>query len=427
MKKSWLLLSPDPAEGAALAEVKTLIKTSAEKLDEHGKKFPEIASQLKTVTDDLKKANDEVQKLTGEMNALKKSRVEPQLRQPRRRGMVTDAAASALAAHFIIHCERSGKMDILGAGRTETENLAQQARSILGIQSKTALTASDIPLPTSYSGELRDLVAEYGVVRNQMFPYPLGQGTSRPPRAGTGLTFASIAMSGSFGELSPTVTFASLESHKLGGLVRVPREIDDQSIVAIGQYLARKGATEFARSEDHWGFLADGTSTYESITGVCKTAADNSKLVTLGAGKTSPADATLANLRALRPFVNVTARKGGKYFFNHTWETRLRDFNTAANPNIFMYRPDGTATLDGFEIVWVEVLQEYTEGVAAAAYLAAFGDLQWWWFGERGSPRIDFSEHVFFANDQLATRFMEEIDFDYQSLNAVAVLKTPAA
>ena len=292
---------------------------------------------------------------------------------------------------------------------------------------KTALTVSDIPLPVSYSGELRDLVAEYGVVRNQMFPFPLGQGTSRPPRAGTGLTFGSIAMSASFTELSPTVTFASLEPHKLGGLVRVPREIDDQSIVAMGQYLARKGATEFARMEDQWGFLADGSGTYESITGVCKTAADNSKLVTLGAGKTAPSDATLANLRALRPFVNVTARKSGKYYLNHTWETRLRDFNTAANPNIFMYRPDGTATLDGFEIVWVEVFAEYSESAAVSTYLAAFGDLQWWWFGERGAPMIDFSEHVFFANDQLATRFIEQIDFDYQSLNAVAVLKTPAA
>jgi hypothetical protein len=44
----------------------------------------------------------------------------------------------------------------------------------------------------------------------------------------------------------------SLESHKIGGIVRMPREIDEQSIVAMGQFPARYGAVEFARAEDTW-------------------------------------------------------------------------------------------------------------------------------------------------------------------------------
>jgi len=64
--------------------------------------------------------------------------------------------------------------------------------------------------------------------------------------------FASVALSGTIAEGSPTITFASLESHKIGGLVRVPREIEEQSIVPMGQFLARYGAVEFARAEDTW-------------------------------------------------------------------------------------------------------------------------------------------------------------------------------
>ena len=45
----------------------------------------------------------------------------------------------------------------------------------------------------------------------------------------------------------------------------------------------------------------------------------------------------------------------------------------------------------------------------------------------RSPPRIDTSEHVFFANDQLAVRFIEEIDFDYAANNATAALLTAAA
>jgi hypothetical protein len=84
-------------------------------------------------------------------------------------------------------------------------------------------------------------------------------------------------MSAAFAEKSPTVTFASLESHKIGGIVRLPREIDEQSIVAMGQFLARYGAVEFARVEDTWGFLADGSATYESVKGVVQVARDNAK------------------------------------------------------------------------------------------------------------------------------------------------------
>src|SRR5436190_19481376 len=97
-------------------------------------------------------------------------------------------------------------------------------------------------------------------------------------------------MSAAFGEKSPTVTFASLESHKIGGIVRLPREIDEQSIVAMGQFLARYGAVEFARVEDNRAFNADGGGTYESVKGVVQIARDNSKTVVLASTKTHPSD-----------------------------------------------------------------------------------------------------------------------------------------
>src|SRR5207245_10374849 len=47
--------------------------------------------------------------------------------------------------------------------------------------------------------------------------------------------------------------------------------------------------------------------------------------------------------------------------------------------------------------------------------------------GEHGSPRIDTSEHVYFVNDQLAFRFIEEIDFDCAAADATAALITAAS
>ena len=262
-----------------------------------------------------------------------------------------------------------------------------------------------------------------------MAPYPIGMGTARPARMGTRPAFGSIAMSALIPEKSPTVTFASLESHKIGGIVRLPREIDEQSIVAMGQFLARYGAIEFARAEDTWGFLASGSGTYETVLGVVAVARDNDCTHVLGGGKTKPSDATLDDFRALRIEVNKAALNGrlSAYYLDSTWETRLPAFRTTAEPNVYQRLPDGSAILDGYPVIWTDVLTPYGTAAAADSPLAVFGAMSFWWMGEHGTPRIDTSEHVWFANDQLAVRFIEEIDFDYAAPDATAALLTAEA
>ena len=262
-----------------------------------------------------------------------------------------------------------------------------------------------------------------------MAPYPIGMGTARPARMGTRPAFGSIAMSATIPEKSPTLAFASLESHKIGGIVRLPRELDEQSIVPMGQFLARYGAVEFARAEDTWGFLATGSATYETVTGIVQIARDNDCSVSLASGKTKPSDATLEDFRALRRLVNKAALNGrlSAYYLDSTWETRLPAFRTQAEPNVYQRLADGSAILDGYPIVWTDVLTPYGTADAAAQPLAVFGALSFWWMGEHGQPRIDPSEHVWFANDQLAIRFIEEIDFDYAALDATAALLTAEA
>src|SRR5258708_8596198 len=145
-------------------------------------------------------------------------------------------------------------------------------------------------------------------------------GTARPARTGTRPSFGSIAMSAGIGEKSPTLGFASLESHKIGGIVRLPREIDEQSIVSMGHFLARYGAVEFARAADQWGFLADGSGTYETVKGIVQIARDNSKTLVLAATKTKPSDATLVDFRNLRTKVNKAALSGrlSAYYLDST-------------------------------------------------------------------------------------------------------------
>src|SRR5881628_3886225 len=130
----------------------------------------------------------------------------------------------------------------------------------------------------------------------------------------------------------------------------------------------------------------------------------------------------------MRGIVATPVLSTGRYYLNATWEQRLRQFKTQADQDIYQQRgPTGRPTLDGYEVVWTEVLQPYTTNPAPGTTIIVFGDLSFWWMGEHLSPRIDTSDQVFFINDQLAVRFIEEIDFDYMDTAAASALQTAAA
>jgi HK97 family phage major capsid protein len=390
-----------------------------------------LQSELNPMLDKIKSIEQSVGSLTVRVQdtvrtMASRQRV-PAERKPRQ---VSDECAQYIAAHFIAQCEKWNRMESLNSSLQQRQALLKFSQETLGATvTRTALTTNEVPLPIQYAGELRELISEFGVVRRYMAHYPIGMGTAKPARMGTRPAFGSIAMSAAFAEKAPAFSFASLASHKLGGIVRLPRELDEQSIVPMGQFLARYGAIEFARAEDNWGFLADGSGNYEQIKGVVQIARDSNKILTLAAGKTKPSDATLDDFRNLRTNVNKAALspRFSKYYLDSTWEVRLPSFRTQAEPNVYQRLPDGTAMLDGYPIVWTDVMTPYGTAATADKPLAVFGALDFWWFGEHGMPRIDTSDQVYFQNDQIGVRFIEEIDFDYCAQDATAALITAAA
>jgi len=389
---------------------------------EQVKEFDSIMKTLRDQSVNWKAKETQLERLENEFKQMQRSllaRSGSGLARPR--GGVSDECARSLASAVILHSAKSGKLDALITDVHMRDVLFNEARAFAGVT--RAMSTTEIPLPATYGGQLVELIAEFGVARQELMIYPMTGGANKPPRWGTRPAFSFVAMAAAMDEKKPTMTFCDLTSKKVGGIVLLPREIEEQSLGLMGQFLAQYGAVEFARAEDTAAFLADGTATYESAEGICKIAADNGKLVTLDTGKTAPSDAVLVDFRNLRAEVNTAALAGGKYYMNQSWEAKLRNFNTIED-KCFDYRPDGTATLDGFPIRWVEVLQPYTTNAAAATPLAVFGKLKFWLFGTRGAPRLDTSEHAYFLNDLLATRFIEELDFDYLSGEAAAVLKT---
>jgi HK97 family phage major capsid protein len=179
--------------------------------------------------------------------------------------------------------------------------------------------------------------------------------------------------------------------------------------------------------------MGDGTATYANIIGIGLYCVNNpAYLHQLGAGKTIVTDATVNDFRALRGLVNpavlynmaANGQTQAAYYLHPSLESLLVTFNVIGSPQIYLPpTPGRPATLDGFPIRWIGVSQANTGTAAPGAYMAFFGDLSFWYLGERGAPRVEVSREVFFATDELAMRALERIDVEAMAIDAMATMQ----
>ena len=384
---------------------------------------------LKEANEKLLKDFDEAKK---QLDALRKAQLVKRESQITRSGNVSDDCARYLAAVALSARLRSGKDT---PGRDAMEGIVKE---ILGVEAKAALTSSDIPLPTEFSGQVVELVSMYGAARRHGTVFPLGSGTVKLPKLSTDPTFGLIASSASITEKSPQVAWVTFNPEKFGGLIRLPSELDADSIVPIGQFVARYSARQIARVEDHNFFVGTGAGSgvNGAVKGLTYSTIDNSKVTQMAATKTKFSDATLANFRTLRSVVDSAALKSSKYYLHPSFEQLLATFNTAGdkpyNPqaqiagtgaNPFTVGP----TLDGFAIEWVDSMPAYSTSANVSTVFALFGDCTYQYLGTRGGLRYDTSADAAFATDEILIRALERFTIGLMANGAVAGLETAAA
>jgi HK97 family phage major capsid protein len=451
---SWQLSQFAMSKRAGFCYLKTLTDDQVREFEDIMKSFGEYATDIKNMPGRFRKLETENDELRGELKKMKKillsGKTGGELIQWRHgQPIIPTDAAEALCADFLLQVNQThGGLGKLFADEARAAGMLKMAEEVAkrfgaSIRAGGALSPTDIPLPTIYVPVIVELVWAYGQARKYATVYPLGAGTVKLPRLKAGEdTFAYIGigtagMSQNVPQKEVTAELITFTANKLGGLIRIPTELQDDTFIPLGQFLARYIARQFAKLEDATLFIGDGTATYANITGVgpyC--VANNTYLVQLAGGKTKPSDAVLQDFRNLRSKVNPAVLVGisqtsepmACYYLHPTMEALLVTFNTLGAP--LVYRPaiaGQPPTLDGFPIRWIASSQAYSTLAAASSYLAFFGDLSYWYLGERGAPRVEVSRDVFFATDELAMRALERIDVEAMAIDAMATLQTAAA
>jgi HK97 family phage major capsid protein len=391
-------------------------------LDEMQKSVTKNAADYEIVTKITAEVKLELDNFRRQQLSIKSgSRISPS-------GQVSEECARFLGGLVLAAGINQGKF----SGR-QLEFAESEMKNILGVHQKAALTSTDIPLPTLYAGDIVELVYTYGFARKFGTVYPLGALTVKLPKLTTDPVFGLIAASGTVTEKSPQVGFVTFTSEKFGGLVRLPSEIEEDSVVAMGQFLARYCARNIAAIEDWQFFCSTGGASGQNGTAKgllisCNAANDNVQYICGGStssGKTAISGAVLGDYRSLRAQVSGAVLGNAKYYMHPTFEQALVAFNTSATVTPYIRgTKDTPATLDGFPIIWEPSMPVYTSTPSATTGYVLFGDVSYEYLGVRSGVRFDTSREAAFTTDEILVRCLERLTVGKMATAAIAVLVT---
>jgi len=112
------------------------------------------------------------------------------------------------------------------------------------------------------------LLEEYGAYRRNARRMPMGSGQTTIPKVDGLLTIYCPGEGGTINQTTPDIALLGITPKQLLGLTAYSMELEEDSLVALGELLADLFTRSFAYYEDLCGFLGDGTSTYFGFKGI---------------------------------------------------------------------------------------------------------------------------------------------------------------
>ncbi len=395
------------------------------------KEFEEILKELKAPLGEVRQFLKEFPDLKQHVDTLRRGGL-ARGGSPSLPGQVSDDCAEWFGSLAILGLHKREKLE--GPNR---ERLLARSLNVLRLETRTALSSSDIPLPTQYSGQVVALVGMFGTARKYGTVFPLGAATVKLPKLKTDPTFGLLAQSTAISEKSPQTEWVTFTPEKFGGLVRLPNELDEDSIVPLGRFIAEYAARQIAYVED-WNFWR-GTGAASGVNGTAegltKSVATDSKTTT-STGLGSPSEFTVTHFRTLRGVCDAGALRRGAYFLHPSFEALLATFNTSGNKP---FNPAAqitgsganpmeiTPTLDGYPVRWIDVMPVYSTSDVLSTVHVLFGDASYNYLGVRGNMRFDTSMDAAFETDEILVRAIERLTIGKMATGCMGGLITAAA
>ena len=291
-------------------------------------------------------------------------------------------------------------------------------------------------VPEEFSNTLISLREEYGVFRRNAKIEPMTSDTKRIPKRSATLTAHFVGEATAGTESTQTFQSVQLVAKKLMVLTSISNELNEDSLINLGDSVAGEIAYAQALKEDQCGFMGDGTSTYGGIVGVVSAlnnVSSNAGVTTLGSADDLPSEVVIGDFQNMMGSLPAYADSPRCKFYMH------KSIYSAVCERI-IYSVGGTSarevaegsqgtTFLGYPVEFVQVMPDNTGGSSSTGldgdqsdqrfrYACVFGDLSMAAaFGDRRENTISFSDSALnaFEQDEIVVRGTERFDISVHS------------
>jgi len=310
--------------------------------------------------------------------------------------------------------------------------------TVLKAQSEGIGSGGGFLVPLELESAILDLRDTFGAFRRRACNWPMGSESSLFPRRTGSAAAYFIAEGGTATGTTINMDSVNLTSKKLGAMVTMSSELDEDSIVDFVDYVATEIAWALASKEDDCAFNGDGTATYGKIRGIGTTANDGGHgkaKVVAAAGHNTYALLDSADLGNLLAGVRASAMPRGAWYVSSVgFALTFARIAAATGGLLTPGLVDGVPTqfYNGFPVILAQKLPQQATAFSTGQLMMAFGDMYAAAvLGQRRGLTISRSDHRYLENDQLAILATERFDAvvhdmgDNTNLGSLAVLVSP--
>jgi HK97 family phage major capsid protein len=271
-------------------------------------------------------------------------------------------------------------------------------------------------VPTELSGWIIQKLGLYGKFRRNSLVVQMGSGNQKVPRVTTDLTIYCPGEGKKIDKSDMKFDMVGMNTKKFACLTAINRELNEDSIIGLGEIVGMSITRSMAKKEDEVGFMGDGTEDYFGMLGIIgamlKIVPDPSDIpgLIIGSGNTY-SELTLDDFTDVVGILPSDADDGAAWFMNKKFYYGVvyKLARAAGVANIFEILSDRKGRyLLGYPVEFVHCMP-YAE--ANSQIVALLGDLKLGaYLAERRMLEIARSDEVLFDADQICIRGTERID-----------------
>ncbi len=273
-------------------------------------------------------------------------------------------------------------------------------------------------VPEELATWLIDRLGRYGTFRRNAMTVQMGSEKLHVPAVAADLTIYSPGEGAAITQSDMSFKLVQMAAQKLAALCAITSELDEDSIVGMGEIVGISVTRSMAKVEDEIGFVGDGTDTYFGMTGICSAllGVDNTigniEGLHVGTGN-AWSELDLGDFEATAALLPEDADGNAKWYCSKQFYWNVMHPLALAAGAADMFAILSAVKQRHFMGYPVEFTAAMPKTEANSQICALLGDLELGaYLGERKALDIVKSPHPYFSQDLIAIRAIERIDIN---------------